>query len=85
MNGLAAVAADRAEFDRAATLVGIADVTMEAAGGNWPPDERAQYDRTIAILTEALGTPALDRARAAARAMTQPEWVAIALRTPPSP
>jgi tetratricopeptide (TPR) repeat protein len=39
INGLAAVTADRGEFDRAATLIGAADATMEAAGGAWPPDE----------------------------------------------
>lgn len=80
VNGLAAVAADRQEFDRAAALVGIADFAMEAAGGAWPPDELAQYERTVAILTEALGALQLDRARAAARAMTTAEAVAFALR-----
>ena len=80
VNGLAAVAADREVFDRAAALVGIADFTLEAAGGTWPPDERAQYERTLAILTQALGALELDRARAAARAMTTAEAVAFALR-----
>jgi non-specific serine/threonine protein kinase len=80
VNGLAAVAAERGELDRAAALIGIADFTLEAAGGAWPPDELAQYERTVAIVTEGLGTAELDRARNAARAMTTAEAVAFALR-----
>jgi hypothetical protein len=83
VNGLAAVAAERGELDRAATLVGIADSTMEAAGGAWPPDELEQYERTVSILVEALGQGALDQSRVAARAMTTREAVAFALRTAP--
>ncbi len=80
VNGLAAVAADRGEFDRAAVLVGIADSTMAAAGGSWPPDELAQYERTVAILTQAIGAAELDRARTAARALATADAVAFALR-----
>jgi hypothetical protein len=63
INGLAAVAKDRGEFDRAATLIGVADATMEAAGGAWPPDELVHYERTVATLTEAMGSAAFERAR----------------------
>ena len=79
VNGLAAVAADRGEFERAATLIGIADVTLEAAGGAWPPDELAQYERTIGILDGALGAVGLARGRALARGMSTPQAVAFAL------
>lgn len=81
VNGLAAVAVDRGEFGRAATLIGIADATMKAAGGAWPPDERQQYERSVAILTEAMGSAEFDRARAAAHAMTTSEGVSYALGT----
>lgn len=83
VNGLAAVAADRGEFDRAATLIGIADATMEAAGGAWPPDELIQYERTVAALTEAMGSAEFERARATGSSMTTSEGVAFALGVPP--
>src|SRR5678815_1684250 len=69
VNALAAVAAARGEFERAGTLIGIADFTMDAAKGAWPPDEWAQYQGTVAAVTGALGTAELDRLREAAHAM----------------
>lgn len=81
VNGLAAVARDRGELDRAAILIGIADVTMEAAGGAWPPDELVHYDQTVATLTGALGPAEFERARAAGYAMTTSEAVRFALAT----
>ena len=30
----------------------------------WPPDERPHYERMLAVLPEAMGTAAFDRARA---------------------
>lgn len=81
VNGLAAVATDRGEFGRAATLIGVADATMKASGGAWPPDEQKHYDRTVATLTEAMGSGEFDRARATGRAMTTSEAVDFALDT----
>jgi len=81
VNGLAAVATDRGEFDRAATLIGIADATMKAAGGAWPPDERQHYERTVATLTEAMGSAEFERARARGYSMTTSEGVDFALGT----
>ena len=81
VNGLAAVATDRGEFDRAATLIGIADATMKAAGGAWPPDERQHYERTVATLTEAMGSAEFERARARGYSMTTSEAVDFALGT----
>jgi tetratricopeptide (TPR) repeat protein len=40
LNRLAAVATERGEFERAATLIGAADGMLEAQGAAWPPDER---------------------------------------------
>jgi tetratricopeptide (TPR) repeat protein len=79
INGLAAVAADRGEFDRAAVLIGAADATMEAAGGAWPPDELIHYERTISVLRDALGPIAFARARAVGHSMTTSEAVDFAL------
>ncbi|HSD82363.1 MAG TPA: tetratricopeptide repeat protein [Anaerolineae bacterium] len=80
INGLAAVTADRGEFDRAAVLIGAADATMEAAGGAWPPDELIHYERTVAMLQNALGSIGFARARAVGHSMTTSEAVDFALR-----
>jgi tetratricopeptide (TPR) repeat protein len=81
VNGLAAIARDRGQFERAATLVGIAAGTMEASGGAWPPDERKHYDQTVADLVKAMGSAEFERLRAAGRAMTTSEAVTFALGT----
>jgi tetratricopeptide (TPR) repeat protein len=84
VNGLAAVVADRREFDRAATLIGVADAAMEAAGGAWPPDELVHYEQTVATLTEAMGSADFEQERAAGRSMTMPEAMEFALGTYPA-
>ena len=84
VNGLAAVATDRGEFNRAATLIGVADATMEAAGGAWPPDELVHYERTVATLIEAMGSAEFARARAAGHSLTTSEAVDFALGTRPA-
>lgn len=84
VNGLAAVTAARGDLERAATLIGIADVTIERAGGEWPPDERVQYDGTVATLTARMGTKSFERARARGYSMTTPDGVALALEPAPS-
>jgi hypothetical protein len=76
---LAAIATDRREFERAATLVGAAESMMEAQGMAWPPDERPHYERMLAVLPEAMGTAEFDRARAAGGSMTSSEAVDFAL------
>lgn len=79
MNGLAAALAAKGEHQRAATIVGTAETLLERAGGKWPPDERQQYEGTLAILAAALAPEALEQARAAGGAMTIEEGVAFAL------
>lgn len=81
LNGLAASNAHRGAFDRAATLIGAADATMRAAGGAWPPDELVHYQRTVATLTEAMGSAAFERARIVGNSMTTTEAVDFALGT----
>jgi hypothetical protein len=80
VNGLAAVAADRGEVVRAATLIGIADGALAAAHGAWPPDERDQYERTVALLLGAMPPAQFDHARAEGRAMDIADAIAFALR-----
>jgi tetratricopeptide (TPR) repeat protein len=84
INGLAAVAADRGEFQRAATLIGMADAMMEAAGGAWPPDEWIHYERTVDTATKAMGSVAFDRARAQGRVLDLREAIDFALGTQPT-
>ena len=79
VNALAAVNAAQGRDDRAATLVGFADGAMERAGGEWPPDERIQYDGTVAALSDRMGAEPFERGRAKGYAMTTPEGVAYAL------
>jgi hypothetical protein len=79
ISGLAAIATDRREFERAATLVGAAEAIMEAQHMAWPPDERPHYERMLAVLPEAMGSAEFDRARAVGGAMTSSEVVNFAL------
>ena len=81
LNGLAAVAAQRGQYERAANLIGIADAAMKAAGGAWPPDELVHYERTVASVTEAMGSEAFERIRVSGRSMPIDEGVDFALGT----
>ena len=80
LNGLAAVAVERGEHERAARLIGAADAMRDEHGAAWPPDERVHYDRTIAAATDALGAAAFERAYTAGRSLTSSEVAAYALR-----
>jgi tetratricopeptide (TPR) repeat protein len=79
LNGLAAATLLRGEFDRAARLIGAADAAMRAAAGAWPPDELVHYERTVASLTEAMGSVAFEQARTTGSSMTTSEAVDYAL------
>jgi tetratricopeptide (TPR) repeat protein len=84
LNGLAAVMAAKARetdegWERAATLNGLAASLLTRAGGEWPADERAQYEEALAVLRAALPAEAIDRARERGAAMTVQEGVAYAL------
>lgn len=82
-NGLAAVTAARGDLLRAATLLGFAEAGIERAGGEWPPDERAQYDETLASLHAGLDRLDLDRAWAIGRGMSTSDAMAD-VRSAPS-
>jgi tetratricopeptide (TPR) repeat protein len=79
VNGLAAVTAAKGALDRAATLHAIAATMLERAGGEWPPDERKQYDETLAALARGLTQDELQLAQARGAAMTPDEAIAYAL------
>ena len=79
LSALAAVATDRGELERAATLVGAAEAMMEAQGAAWPPDERLHYERTVARLTDGMGSAEFERVRAAGRSLAAREAVDLAL------
>jgi hypothetical protein len=69
INGLAAVTAAQGRLVRAATLLGIAQSLLSKAGGDWPPDEREQFEGTLKTLSAGLSGAALEKARAAGTAM----------------
>ena len=50
INSVAAVTAAKGDHERAATLNGMAAAMLERAGGEWPPDERRQYEETLATV-----------------------------------
>jgi tetratricopeptide (TPR) repeat protein len=79
MNGLAAVTAAQGDDERAATLLGMAESLLARAGGEWPPDEREQYDGTLSTLQSRMTPEALERARAAGGSMSVDDALAYAL------
>jgi hypothetical protein len=83
--GLAAVATERGQYERAATLVGAAESIMEAQAMAWPPDERPHYERMLADLPEAMGDQPFEQARSAGRAMPADDLIAYALAGRPTP
>ncbi len=79
LNSLAAVAIERSEFERAATLIGAAETMMVAQGAAWPPDERPHYERTVATLTDAMGSVEFERVRASGQSLVSRQAVDYAL------
>ena len=86
VSGIAAVATDRGDFERAATLVGAAEAMMEREQAEWPPDERPHYERMLTRIPRGLGPEEFERVRAVGRAMSTDEAVAFALspKAPPA-
>ncbi len=84
ISGLASIATERRQFDRAATLVGAAEAIMEAQGMAWPPDERPHYEHLLATLPEAMGEAAFETARERGRVMAARDAVDFALEPPPA-
>jgi hypothetical protein len=80
INGLAAVTAAQGRLERAATLIGIAQSLLAKAGGQWPPDEREQFEGTLATVSAGLSKAKIDRARALGAAMSLGDATAFAMR-----
>jgi tetratricopeptide (TPR) repeat protein len=78
-SGLAAIATEQREYERAATLVGAAEALMESQQMDWPPDERPHYERLLAVLPGTMGSAEFERARAVGRSMAASEAVDFAL------
>jgi non-specific serine/threonine protein kinase len=85
INGLAAVTAAQGRLERAATLIGIAESLLAKAGGDWPPDEREQYEGTLAAVSAGLSAADVDRARASGAAMSLDEGAAFAIAVDQEP
>ena len=79
LNGLAAVAAAKHELERAATIIGIASSMLERAGGEWPPDEREQFDETVMTIEQGLSPAEVDLARGLGMSMSIDEALLFAL------
>ncbi|HUH16029.1 MAG TPA: tetratricopeptide repeat protein [Gaiellaceae bacterium] len=79
LSGLAAVAVERGDLGRAATLIGAADARVQEQGASWPPDERPHYEAVVAALETSMDAAELKRARAAGCGLTPDEAVAYAL------
>jgi tetratricopeptide (TPR) repeat protein len=81
--GLAAIATERGDHERAATLLGSVETMMEAQGMEWPPDERPHYERMLAELPAAMGVDEFERARSAGQSLSAADAVAVALSASP--
>ncbi|MDF2733917.1 MAG: afsR 2 [Chloroflexota bacterium] len=77
--GLAAIALERREFERSATLVGAAEAIMEAQHMAWPPDERPHYEHLLVELPVAMGPDEFERARHLGQSMGASDAVLLAL------
>lgn len=61
-NGLAAIAVERRQYERAATLLGAAEAQMARQGTAWPPDERPHFERSRQATTDRLEPEAFHKA-----------------------
>ena len=84
LNGLAAATAAKGQLERAATLNGLAEALLAQAGGEWPPDEREQYEETLRLVRQGLPADAVERERARGAAMSTEDGLAFALGGAPA-
>jgi tetratricopeptide (TPR) repeat protein len=84
-SGLAAIALERGDPERAATLIGAAESQMEATQMAWPPDERPHYERTVAGLEARMSPADLARARSVGAALSSAGAIDYALERDASP
>ena len=62
-------------------FLGFAETTLDRAGGEWPPDERVQYEESVATLGEHLPPDDFTRFRSEGAAMSTQAALAYALDT----
>jgi tetratricopeptide (TPR) repeat protein len=78
LNSLAAIAAAKQDFIRAASLLGAATRLMERMGTAWPPDEKPHFDATRSAAEAALESSTFTRAWSAGERMSSAEAIAFA-------
>jgi tetratricopeptide (TPR) repeat protein len=79
LNSLAAIAAAKEDFVRAAKLLGGAAGMMVRMGTAWPPDEKPHFDATRLATEAALEPAVFKRAWSVGERMSSAEAVAFAL------
>ena len=79
LNGLAAVAAAKHEWCARQRYRHRVE-HIEHAGGQWPPDEREQYDETVATIELGLTAEQVIAARDSGASMSTDEALSFALR-----
>jgi tetratricopeptide (TPR) repeat protein len=77
--GLAAIALERGDYERSATLVGAAEMLMETTQMAWPPDERPHYERMLTELPLDMGQVEFEHLRGVGRSLSTSDLVALAL------
>ena len=77
--GLAAIALERGDLARSATLIGAVETLMEGTHMAWPPDERPHYERMLAELPAAMGPAEFERVRGVGRSMSSSDAAVLAL------
>lgn len=79
LSSLAAIAAAKEDFVRAATLLGGAAGMMERMGTAWPPDEKPHFEATRSAAEAVLEPVIFKRAWSAGERMSSAEAVAFAV------
>jgi hypothetical protein len=74
--------AARDDPDRAARLWGAAEALRERLGAPLPPNDRAEYERDVAAVRQALGAERFAIAWVAGRSLTEEQAIAYALGEP---
>lgn len=79
LGGLGGVAAGRNQPERAAKLLGAAEVLLGSLGAEMDRPDRLEYDRAVAVVRAALGQAAFDAALLEGRTMALEQAIEYAL------
>ena len=77
--GLACLAADLADWRRAAMLHGVAQAMRDQTGLRWEPFDARYRQQSLDLISEALGRDQLQRAYAAGMALNYDRAIELAL------